>query len=453
MIETSKRIWEMLEENIGRCILFRDAAIKEVLGNDSFTLQFSTLSVPERVETFLDNTEGVSIIRKETGNYIFSWEGARIEVHCFDAEPGFESSYEKMFNRSLRCENLGINIMGQFNKNIEAYNDIVAKELHLASSEAKITEFLVSKIVRYVLNSGFAIGEDILEYAAQNKIFENKVMRTRYLSALADNIKKPTCTWQRVGEALKFIEMILPSPDFIQYTNNLSEENKEERFVRNYLYNLFIFLDMTGQELHRVIPKEPTLEFFDSLAINFDACLGEYKTYSEIKNKYGEEFLELLMDVQESVAMSLGLEYKRVSDETFDMGELFFKDERFWCSIEDLKKPNITEETVTEPPEQEETMDVSKGNFAGWTNDKFNKEMYAEEGEPSEDKVYIDDEVEGEKVDTGIDMSALDAYESDSNDEERVDAPKEKIEPPKQNNEIMNSQRGHESTVLNSGGV
>lgn len=456
MTETSKKIWTKLEENIGRCILFRDAALKEVLGNDTFMLQFATLSVPEKVEAFLDNAEEVSIIRREKNYYVFSWEGARVEIYCFDAESGFESSYEKMFSRPLRCENLGINIMGQYNRNVDAYNDIVAKELHFASGEAKITEFLVSKIVRYVLNFGFTIGEDILENASQNKIFDSKAMRVRFLSALSDNIKKTTCTWDRVAEVLKFIAELLPSPDFIQYTTALGDMEKEDKFVRNYLYNLFIILDMTGQELHKIIPKESTLEYFDSLAINIGACLGEYKTYIEIKNKYGDEFLELLMDVQESVAKSLHLDYQRVSDETFDMGEMFFKDDRFWCSLEEMNAPK--EETAIAPASQvqEESMDVSKGNFVGWTKDEFDKEMYSEEGEAeavSADKVYLDDEVETESVDTGIDMSALDSYETDVKEEEGDEPPQQKNEPPKQNDSIMNSQRGHESTVLNSGGV
>ena len=457
MTENSRKIWTKLEENIGRCILFRDAALKEVLGNETFTLQFATLSVPEKVETFLDNAEGISIIRRERGYYVFSWEGARVEIHCFDAEQGFESSYEKMFSRPLRCENLGINIMGQFNKNIDAYNDIEARELHLASGVSKITEFLVPKIVRYVLNFGFVIGEDILEYASQNKIFESKDMRVRFLSALSDNIKKTNCTWGRVAEALKFIAEILPSPDFTQYTASLDDIEKDDKFVRNYLYNLFIILDMTGQELHKVIPKESTLEYFDSLAINIGACLGEYKTYIEIKNNYGDEFLELLMDVQESVAKSLHLDYQRVSDDTFDMGEMFFKDDRFWCSLEEMSAPKKEEVTVAPAPQvQEETMDVSKGNFAGWTKDEFDKEMYSEEGDTeavSTDKVYLDDEVETESVDTGIDMSALDSYETDAEKEEGVEPPRQKNEPPKQNDSIMNSQRGHESKVLNSGGV
>ena len=82
--------------------------------------------------------------------------------------------------------------------------------------------------------------------------------------------------------------------------------------------------------------------------------------------------------------------------------------------------------------------------------------MYSEEGDAdavSTDKVYLDDDVETESVDTGIDMSALDSYEADAEKEEGAEQPRQKNEPPKQNDSIMNSQRGHESKVLNSGGV
>lgn len=146
MTEISKKIWKMLEENIGHCILFRDAAWKEMLGKENYTLQFATLSIPERVDEFLDNTEGVVSVRKENGNYAFSLDNTRVEIYCFSAETGFEDAYEKMFDRPLRCENLGINILGQFNRNMDAYKDIQTKELHFANANAALTGVLVSKL-------------------------------------------------------------------------------------------------------------------------------------------------------------------------------------------------------------------------------------------------------------------------------------------------------------------
>lgn len=454
MIEKNKIVWKKLEENIGRCILFKEAAMKEALGEDSFALQFATLSVPEKVEAFLNSTENIKIFRNEPGNYIFIMDGAKIEVRCFDAGTGLEKTYEKMFGRTFRCENLGINILGRYNRNVGAYNDIMAKELHFATADVKLNEFLIGKILRYVLDSGFSVGNDILEYVVNNRTFENKTMKDKFLGSLADSLRRNKFTWNRVAEALKLIKNFFPDQNFIRYTAGLTEKDKNSRFIRNYLYNLFITLNTTGQELQTIMPNEPTLEYFDSLAINVSACLGEYKVYMEIKNKYGEEFLELLMDVQESIAVSLGMDYARVSDETFDMGKLFFNDERFWCSLEEMKKQSVPEVNRIASEIPEEQLDASKGNVAEWMADIYNKDMYSDATEPEEDKVYIDDDAEQETVNAGIDKAALEVYEDEFLSEEKnEDISAVRIERSKQNDGIMNSQRGHESRVLNSGGV
>ena len=64
MLESNKKIWEKLEENIGHCILFRDAALKEILGEESFTLQFATLTVPEKVEAFLEGILKLFVMKR-----------------------------------------------------------------------------------------------------------------------------------------------------------------------------------------------------------------------------------------------------------------------------------------------------------------------------------------------------------------------------------------------------
>lgn len=453
MLESNKKIWEKLEENIGHCILFRDAALKEILGEESFTLQFATLTVPEKVEAFLEGNENIKIIRNETCNYLFAMDGTRIEIHCFDSKFGFEISYRDMFDRAFRCENLGINLVGQYNKNIDAYKDIMAKELHLASADTKLTEFMIGKLVRYVLISNFSVGDDILEHIKSNNVFESKSMRNRFLGAFADCVRKNKCTWERTVEALKLIEGILPSADFIQYTASLNEEVKNDKFIRNYLYNLFISLDMNAQELQKIMPNEPTLEYFDSLAINASACLGRYDIYLEIKDKYGDEFLELLMDVQECIAMSLGMEYTRVTEETFDMGAMFFKDERFWCSSEEIKNSTDVAEERVVSQQKDEMIDVSKGNVTTWTNDQYLEEMYSDESENDDEKHYLDDDDVEEKTDTGLNMSEIDSYEGEELLDDKGEASSKSPAIVAHDDEIMNSQRGHESKVLNSGGM
>ena len=256
-----------------------------------------------------------------------------------------------------------------------------------------------------------------------------------------------------IGAVLKLIEGILPSADFIQYTASLNEEVKNDKFIRNYLYNLFISLDMNAQELQKIMPNEPTLEYFDSLAINASACLGRYDIYLEIKDKYGDEFLELLMDVQECIAMSLGMEYTRVTEETFDMGAMFFKDERFWCSSEEIKNSTDVAEERVVSQQKDEMIDVSKGNVTTWTNDQYLEEMYSDESENDEEKHYLDDDDVEEKNDTGLNMSEIDSYEGEELLDDKGEASSKSPAIVAHDDEIMNSQRGHESKVLNSGGM
>lgn len=126
------------------------------------------------------------------------------------------------------------------------------------------------------MKSGFTIGDDIMTYIETNQIFRNKVMRNKFFVAFVDCVRKNKCSWERIAEALKLIKDDFQDATFIQYTMGLDEENKNDRFIRNYLYNLFITLNVTGQELQRIMPNEPTLEYFDSLAINVGACLERY---------------------------------------------------------------------------------------------------------------------------------------------------------------------------------
>lgn len=453
MTEANKKIWGYLEENVGRCILYKEAVMKEVLGEETLSLQFATLCIPEKVEAFLEGNE-IKFLRKENGTYTFQIEGRRIELRCYDTKLGLEKVYEIMFSRPLRCENFGINIMGQFNKNIDAYKDLLARELHLASADIKLNDFPLAKIMRYVMNEDYTVGDDILNYIKNNNVFEGKIMLTRFLGIFADYVRKNKCSWKSMAEALKLIDGKLPSKDFIKYTAGLKEEVKNDKFIRNYLYNLFIALDMNSQDLRKVIPNDPTLQYFDSLTVNAFASLRKYDVYMTIKKDYGEEFLEILMDVQESIAMSFGEKYERVSEESFDMGERFFKNERFWSPFEEIINSSAKPENTESSTEEEEPLNVGEGTVTNWTSDEFVEENYSEKNEVQQKKKYLDDEEPESEVESGLNIAGMDSYEEDNLTDDKEES---KCVTPSEtsvhNEEIMNSQRGHESKVLNSGGV
>ena len=107
------------------------------------------------------------------------------------------------------------------------------------------------------------------------------------------------------------------------------------------------------------------------------------------------------------------MEYTRVTEETFDMGAMFFKDERFWCSSEEIKNSTDVAEERVVSQQKDEMIDVSKGNVTTWTNDQYLEEMYSDESGNDEEKHYLDDDDVEEKTDTGLNMSEIDSYEGE----------------------------------------
>ncbi len=446
-----KEIWETLEKGIGRCFLYREAAIKETLGHSVYVLQFATFAHPAKIEEFLKNKVGeVKVESKDEKSYHLIFDSTRVIITCYETEEDIEVASKKILGQVLRCDNMSINSFGEFNRNTDGYYDIKNRELHFVDEKFVFSNALITRMLNLILQFDFTIGEDVISYIKNNRVFESADFRTVFCSVIASTLRRRKCQWVNIVEALKLVESFVDSPEkFIGYTAQLKHKENDDRFIRTYLYHLAIVLGLSAKNIESFMQNESTLQYFDSVATHIEDSLNDYNVYSKIKKQYGVEFLELLMDVQESVLNSMGLEYQRVSDETFDIGEMLVKDKRFWCSAEEFNAS--TEETHEK---NSDAMDASKGNAGVWLDDKFNKKNYADE-EAVEGKVYVDDDVEEEVEDSGIDTSAIDSYETGAAPkvENRDNATPVKEEPKRENNEVMNSQRGHESKVLDGGGM
>lgn len=455
MNSAHKQVWENLEKSIGRCFLYREGAVKEISGMPTFTLTFATLCIPEKVEEFLKNKKGV---QNKNNTYAFVMDGIKVELTCFSGGDDLDPTYEKIFRRTLRCETIGINSKGQWNRKGDAYRDIKDKVLHFTDESPIINEAIVGRLLLYILNSGYTLGEDVLEMIQEKGLMKSGSYRIKFCEMIADSMRKDKCNWQSVAEALRLVSTVLPSDTHLPaFTANLTVPMTDKTFIRNYLYTLFIAIGMTSRELQSVMSQEPTLQYFDSLCKNIDAYLKDYKTYSEIKKNYGDEFLSFLMDIQECIAKSEDCPYERVTDATFDAGERFMSEQKYWCDPENIELfvtgRNDPEEGVRELP-VEERIDLSKGDAGSWLDDKFDGEMYADsDAEPDETKVYVDDEPEVTESESGIDRDAFAAYESPPIEKPK---PAKKQPPAKRANnseDIMNRSRGHESKVLDNGGA
>lgn len=350
-----------------------------------------------------------------------------------------------MFRHLLRCESSGMDIDGRYINNPEALSDIKNKELHLSGGDALLNESIVSKIVKYILNFGYTIGDDIISAVNSQQIFDKDSYKVKFCEALSSVLKKGKTEWSSVSEALRLIECILPKGTRImEHTKKITASMQDPKFIRNYLYSIFVVMEITAKQLQSIMPEEPTLQYFDSICLNIDVQLKNYDVYKEIKEKYGDEFLILLMDIQETLSNNEECEYVRVSEETFDIGEMLLKDKSFWWSEAsgDVSDNNISNEHTE--------LDPSKGNASLWLKDDYTEEIYEDS---SNDKVYLDDEPLENTSNGGIDIQAMDEYENVQVTEEAPIITKGNAINKSSGNGIMNPVRGHKSNVLNTGGT
>lgn len=450
MNNVMKNVWSKIESEVGVCVLYREGAVREVLGHTMYQLTLVTLCAPEKVEEFASKQFKYE---KVNNKHSFTVENVRVEIICVESDGNFEETRRRIFNRNLRCETIGITFDGRYNKNVDAYKDIEERVLHLSKPEVKTNEQFIQRILNYILTHGFTVGDDVINAFKKNNAFDVKHNLVIYCDSLAKSIMGEKCRWEYVAEAVRFVGAVLfPDSKIVNYTKGLTVPADDKTFIRNYLYALFVMLDMNSAELTKVLANEPTYQYFDSISSNIDACLKEYKEYSEIKRKYGDEFLELLIDVQEVLASFEGIPYERVSDATFDLGVLFINDSAFWCTKDELlAEPEIEVEVAEESDDS--TVDLTMASFNSLAGDKYNESEY-ETPEPSEDKVYIDDEPTQEKANTGINLNAMDSYEkSEEEDAESVANPTNNTPvSASADSAVMNRQRGHESRVLENGG-
>lgn len=438
-----KKVWKELEKNVGRCFFFKEGVVKEISGYATYTLTLATFAVPDRVKTYIDNNK-LKIVSSTDNRFTFVKDGVRVEITCIKPEEKIQQSYNKMFRHMLRCESSGMDIEGRYINNPAALSDIKNKELHLSGGDVLLNESLVSKIVKYVLNFGYTIGDDIISAVNSQQIFDTDSYKVKFCEALSAVLQKGKTEWTSVSETLRLIECILPKGTrILEHTKKITASMKDVNFIRNYLYSIFVVMEITAKQLQGIMPEEPTLQYFDSICLNIDVQLKNYDVYKEIKEKYGDEFLTLLMDIQETLSNNEECEYVRVSDETFDIGEILLKDESFWWS-------EASEETPDDTTDEQPELDPSQGNASLWLKDDYTEEIY--EDAPN-DKVYLDDEPLDKVNDGGIDIKAMDEYESGQVTEVTPIVTKENTRNKSSDNGIMNSVRGHKSNVINTGGT
>lgn len=509
MTEQMKKVWAELEEKIGSCCLHKKAALNELSGVKYSQLTLVTTAPNERIEAFLGNTK----FEHNQERYSFTYNGVYVDLTTYVGITDVDELYRLSFCHTLTIDSVGIRFDGKKTNLYGGVEDIKHKILRMAPNNGGISEGVAKRIFSLML-TGYTVDDSVFKEFEKNKLLEKATFRKNFFEVLTSAVLSSPCPWDKVAYLLSIVGNGIEHKKAVTgYTAKLQIGTGDKRFRQAFLFLIFAMMKASSKEIAPVLRDGNNLGFYDSVCANLQKRISSYQDFSELKTKYGEEFMELLFDVQ-SIWMNMeGIPYHRPSEKDFDTMKILVSDERFWGDEKKITAPpqkpkgpetkpipEKTEEDEDEPDpapatESEEKLEL-EGSFdfeKAMSADKYNGEEYEEsaEDEPMEGKVddeyeiepndsevitiegkpvpsvdlptrenrerqknsvCIDDEVQEKPDDSGgINMDGLAEYENDMEArKQRVTSPPP---PPRRSDgDVLSHSRGHTSKVLADGG-
>ena len=319
---------------------------------------------------------------------------------------------------------------------------------------------------------------------ADDKMLEKMGYRKKFCEMLALAMEGDTVNWKNIARLVSVAEPVLPPKSkIVASTAALDDTAPDAPARRDFMWVIFSLVGAPGKDLTGVLAKEPMRNFYDALRTNLQAKLADYAVYRRLKNSYGAEFLELLMDVKEKWMQLEGLQYKRVTESDFDFMTAFISDADYWTDVKEAElnpaapkaEQNAEDTQVPSAVETKLNIDISKVNASNWLTEHYNSEDYEEideaegsiadtyipedddnithnpfagseeelDDEPVQKKeVCIDDEQPEDSGFSGLNVNEIVSYEKEL-------AEMSEVQP--EHDDIVNHTRGHKSALLGGG--
>ncbi len=486
MTDKFKRVWSDIEKELGACCLHKKAAYNEVSGNPVQQLTLVTCATPEKIEAFI----GTRTAEKMTNRYRFTHNGVQIDMTTVFGVKNMDELCEKAFRHTLTIDSVGIRRDGKYIDRYNGISDIRKKTVRLSDEKAMISEGLLRRVLLLIANEGYKIDESLAQKIERDRFFEKESYRKRFCEVFTSVVRDENAGWDKASILLNVLGNILGHcKAAVNYTVKIKNSKNDERFIRAYLSLIFALIKATSKEIQPLFKGDCLLTYFDSICENMKKRVESQETYISLKEKYGDEFLELLFDVQEIWMMMENIPYKRPKESDFDMMAALISDESLWTNGE-AQQNNKAEKVAAEKqhePRIEGTFDFEKA-----VSEEYHEEDYAEPMEGLVEDTYgiedncdelndrnddindipaggeldqmppvqkktvcVDDEAEETDDFGGFNLEGLEEYEAEAQERnEPTSVPQANLpqEHPVNVNGVINHSRGHSSKVLMNGG-
>ena len=172
------------------------------------------------------------------------------------------------------------------------------KIVRLTDENAPFSEGALSRVMHLVTEDGFEIHASVMNKVVRDKILGKPGYRKKFFELLNTKVNSTNTEWKKVSALLKIADNYLKDTCLIDYTAKLSAD-ANVNFKRNYLFLIFVLLDATSNEIGVFINGDEHINYFDSLCTKINTTISDYIEFMELKKNYGQEFLDMLFDVQE----------------------------------------------------------------------------------------------------------------------------------------------------------
>lgn len=403
MNEKMKSIWFDIESKLGLCCLHKKAALSVVAGEPIKQLSLVTTASEQAIQNFLGDIK----VEKMQNRYIFNYKGVTVELTTYAGITDVDELFKKAFTHTLTIDSVGFSSDGKIANMYKGVEDIHAKILRLTSDNVTISESLLRRIMTLMME-GYSLDDSLKQRIDAEKFFEKTGYRKKFFEALIYTVRKDGSTWPQVAKLLGILGPALEHRKVVlNYTQKLTVDMKDTRLQRTFLFFIFAMVKATSKELAPVMQGEKMLGYYDSVCANLQKRVGSLNDYNSLKEKYGDDFMDLLFDVQELWMKMENIPYKRPSPSDFDVMAQLVADRRFFNSGESdtpeesaeksadsgLPEEDFDEEEITPVDEDNDensfeltgTLNFEKTVVGGYSEEDYDEPM---EGTVEDDYVF-----------------------------------------------------------------
>ena len=442
MQEKVMKVWEEIENAIGTCCLHKKAAYFEVSGKKVQQLTMVTSAPVSAIRNFIGERE---VEEKQKNRFLFTHEGVQVDLTTYCDIEDVDEIYRRSFRQLLSVDSIGVRRDGMVTSLYNGVDDVHNKILRLTDENAEISEGLYRRMLMLYASEGYSFDGNLRIRLEHEQLFAKEGYRKKFCEIFVANVLAERPDWKRVARMLEIPGCALShKPSFGSYIEKITEADKKHK--RTLIFLIMALLKITSKELHSLMQDVPEVDYYDSLCTYLTTRVDNCDTFRKLRDRYGDDFLDLLYDLQELWVKDIeGKPFRRYTERDFDKMGLVASDENLWFNRNNpvkITRPVVEEKPtgkgevrgipsndVEDPIEMVGIPDYSKIMGPGYTEEDFSEEEEPTEGPVVDDYVMpspnpeetvgsstdeldvLPASVEG-KSSVGFDAAGLDQYEN-----------------------------------------